>query len=160
MDHDQPYTRHDWVRAVNLSALLAWAALAGPFIVVGGVPFLIWAMALALPVAYLTCWTIGAPILAYAMRRPIGRRRAALWGAVVSASIAAPVIVIGRYWGWPASMDPSIRSQLGGGDFIRSLNGILTPYGRQVLAQNTAMFILLGVAVALIVRAVIGPGRR
>ncbi|MGJ8609620.1 MAG: hypothetical protein ACSHWY_00905 [Octadecabacter sp.] len=93
------------------------------------------------------------------MNRPISWARAALWGATISAIIALVSIAIGRYRGWRQSQDDTFHSQMGGGDFIRSVDGILTAYGWQQLAQNSAMFIGLGVAIALVLRALIGPGR-
>jgi hypothetical protein len=40
------------------------------------------------------------------------------------------------------------------------VNGILTLYGWLLLARNTAIFVGLGAAIGLVVRAMIGPGRR
>jgi hypothetical protein len=93
-------------------------------------------------------------------RHPIGRRRAALWGAVLSRAIAAADAATGRLLGWLQSMDPKSSGQLGGGKLIASLDGILTPYGWRMLAQDAAVFILVGVAIALIVRAIIEPERQ
>lgn len=56
-------------------------------------------------------------------------------------------------------MDPNSYSQVGGGEFTRSIDGILTPYGWLLLGQSVAIFIAGGVAIALFLRAVIGPGR-
>lgn len=45
-----------------------------------------------------------------------------------------------------------------GANSIRSIDGILTPYGWAVLFQTTAFFIVGGVVISLILRAYIGPG--
>jgi hypothetical protein len=73
--------------------------------------------------------------------------------------IAAISIAIGRYQGWRQSQNPNFNSQIGGGDFVRSVDGILTPYGWWSLAQNTVIFVFAGVVIALVVRAVIGAGK-
>lgn len=66
--------------------------------------------------------------------------------------------MIGRFLGWMESIDDAGGSQIGGGDFVRSVDGILTPYGWLIVAQNTAIFIAIGASIGLIVRAAVGPG--
>lgn len=156
------YTRSEFVLAVNIAAVLGWLACAVPMCILSGwgaVSILPYVAVIGLPIAFLSCWLIAAPILRIVMNRPISWARAALWGATISAIIALVSIAIGRYRGWRQSQDDTFHSQMGGGDFIRSVDGILTAYGWQQLAQNSAMFIGLGVAIALVLRALIGPGR-
>lgn len=156
----QPYTWSDWALAVTLSAILGWAFVMAPLIVHGGVGILILGALFGLPIAFLACLCIAAPILKLLMRRPISWRRAAVWGAVISAVMKAIDVAYSRYHGWRESQDDSVFSRYGGGDYVQSIDGILTPYGWWVLAQNSVIFVLKGMMVALIIRAVIGEGRR
>lgn len=159
MEDDAAYTRREFRWALNASALLGWLAVAGPLLLANPL-WLPLAAAFGLPIAFAGCWLIGAPILRRVMRRPVSWLRAAIWGGIIAMIFAAISIAIGRYQGWRQFQDPNFRSQIGSGDFVRSIDGILTPYGWWVVAQNTALFVLAGVVIALIVRGVIGAGQR
>lgn len=158
-----PFSNKELWRAVVLSAVLGWAAVT--VWALWGLPatqFLgltIHAAILGLPVAFAGCALVGRPVLRRMMQRPIGWRRAASGGAVIATSLGALGILVGRLNGYRQSIDDSSYSQIGGGDYVRSVDGILTSYGWRMLAQNTAIFIALGVAIGLVVRAVIGPGK-
>jgi hypothetical protein len=39
------------------------------------------------------------------------------------------------------------------------IDGVLMPYGWWLTAQSSAVFVVVGFVIALIVRAVVGPGR-
>lgn len=156
----RPYTEADLGVAIVLSAVLGWAGHVAPMAVAMGPGILPLAAVLGLPIALAACCTIAAPVLWWLMRRPITWIAATVWGAAISTGIAAVGIAIARYRGWRASRDPDWFYQIGGGDHVEVVDGILTPYGRWVLAQDTALFVLTGTAVALTVRAVVGPGRR
>ncbi|WP_424978518.1 hypothetical protein [Leisingera sp. S232] len=157
MKETSPYSRKDLRRAVNCAAILGWLAIVGPALIAN--PFILpWAAVFGLPIAFATCWAIGAPILLRLMRNAISWLAAGVWGGVIASIIAAISIAIGRYQGWRQSLNPNFNSQIGGGEFVRSVDGILTPYGWWVLAQNTMQFILIGIVIALIVRWRIGQG--
>lgn len=94
------------------------------------------------------------------MARPVTLVRAALGGAGVAAILAVIAFMIRRLNSLRAYDDPTFHFQLGRGDLVREVDGILTPYGWLVLARSTALFILLGAAIGLLVRALIGPGFR
>ena len=160
MKDARPYTRRDFAIAVNAAAVLGWSAIAAPVVLQLGIAVLPWAAILGLPIALAACWVIAAPILRRLMRRSITCPAAAAWGAALSTLIAGVGIAIGLYRGWRISKDPDRYVQIGGGAFVREIDGILTPYGWWVLAQNAALFISMGTAVALVVRALVGPGRR
>ena len=117
---------------------------------------MVWAAAVGLPIAFFASWLISAPMLKRLMRKNISWFQAVLWGGVIAFLIALASIAIGRLHGL-ATMQPT---QLGGGDKVRVIDGILTSYGWLVVAQNTAMFVAAGIAIALIVRFAIGPGCR
>jgi hypothetical protein len=160
---EHAYTRKQWKRAVNLSAVLGWLVIATPISAgtsnAGLLQFfgiMVWAAAIGLPIAFLASWLISAPILWSLMRRNITWFQAAVWGGVNTFFVALASIAIGRVRGL-ATMQPS---QLGGGDKVREIDGILTLYGWLVVAQNTAMFVAAGIVIALIVRFAIGPGHR
>ncbi|TDS94005.1 hypothetical protein CLV87_0498 [Pelagimonas phthalicica] len=163
---DPAYSKKEIRRAVNLSAFLGWLAITFPFLwlalgasgFAGMLAYLFYASIFGLPLAFALCWLVGRPILGFAMKAPVSWGKAVLWGAVISTTIAGITIAIGRYRGWRQSLDDRFYSRLGGGDNVQSIDGILTLYGWQVLAQNTALFVALGVAIALIVRWHIGPG--
>lgn len=159
MSGARAYTNRQFALAVTLAAVLGWAAFCTPLVVAGPVGMLAWYAAIGLPIALGGCWAVGGPILWRLMARPVGWARAGLWGGGIAAILVAISIAIGRFVGWRMSRNPNSSSQIGGGDHVQSVDGILTTFGWFVLAQRTALFVLLGAAVALIVRAVIGPGR-
>lgn len=164
---ERAYTRKQWKRAVNLSAVLGWLVIAAPIsagMSNGGLiqffGVMIWAAAIGLPIAFLASWLISAPILKRLMRKNISWFQAIFGGGAITFLIALASIAIGRFRGWMQSMDSSSFSQLGGGDRVREIDGILTSYGWIVIAQNTAIFVAAGIAIAIVVRLSIGPGRR
>ena len=157
MNQMAAYTHKQFVRAVNLSAFLGWLMVVAQLF---ARPSQLIPVAIAfLPITLLVCWVIVAPILRRVINKPISWFRAAFWGALIASLIAFLGIIIGRFLGWQQSINPNFSSQIGGGDYIRSVDGILTPYGWRVLVQSTVLFVLGGILSALIVRAVIGPGR-
>lgn len=157
MTEMRAYDGKDLRKAVNAGAFLGWLGLSLPYLLYN--PLLLpWAAAIGWPIAYGICWLVAAPVLRRLMKRSISWGVAAISGAGIAAIIAAIFIAIGRYRGWRASQDPNYSSIVGGGDFVRSVDGILTPYGWWVLAQNTLQFMVYGMVIALLVRWRIGPG--
>lgn len=152
------YSSRQIRRAINGAAVLGWLAVAGP-ILWPRPELIVFVAPVGLPIAFAACWLFGAPILRRVMRRPVTWRGGAGWGAVNSGAMAAVAVAFGRLRGWLQSRNPTSWSQIGGGEFVQSIDGVLTPYGWQVLARDTGLFILLGVAIALILRALIGPGQ-
>ena len=151
------YTERQLRRAVNLAAVLGWGAvvsLALPF----PIAFLPWAAGIGLPVAFLACWLVGAPILRRAMRRPVTWLGAARSGALIGAGIALAGIILQRILAWLVSRDPDFRSQVGRGEHVHSVDGVLTLKGWLVLGQAALGLIVVGALVALAVRWAIGPG--
>lgn len=114
---------------------------------------------IGLPIAFGAGWIIAAPILKRAMRSRITWAGAAFLGGGIALLIALASIVIGRFRGWVQSMNPDTVSQIGGGDKVREIDGLLTAFGWATLAQTTAFLVAGGVLIALMVRALIGPGR-
>jgi len=164
---EHAYTRKQWKLAVNLSAFLGWLVIAAP--ISAGTSnaglrqffgIMIWAAAIGLPIAFLASWLISAPILKRLMRKNISWFQTVFWGGAITFLIALVSVAIGRFRGWLQSVDPNSLSQLGGGDKVREIDGILTSYGWLNLVQNTAIFVAFGIAISLVVRFVIGPGRR
>lgn len=157
------YTRRQWVRAVNLCAVIGWLLISIPFAegmsdgtILSFLGIMIWAAVLGLPIALGVCWIVAAPILKHVMRRPVTWASAGFWGFVVSAAIASASVGVGRSVSLFISMSGSY-SLIGGGDKTIQVNGILTDYGWLALGQRTILFVLAGVVIALFVRAVIGP---
>ena len=160
MEGKRAYTKRDWRQAVNASAFFGWLLISAPFVFQVGIGLIPWVAAIGLPIAFISCWVIAAPMLWYAMRKPISWLLAVAWGATISATMAVVYIVASRLNGLRISQDPTYDFQLGGGKFIREIDGILTPYGWWVLLQNTALFIIFGVLVGLLIRAIIGSGQK
>lgn len=160
---EHAYTRKQCKRAVNLSAVLGWLVIAVPIAagtsnseILWFFDTFVWAAAIGLPIAFLASWLIAAPVLKRLMRKNISWFKAGLWGGIITLLVALASVAIGRLRGL-ATMQPS---QLGGGDKVREIDGILTSYGWLVVAQNTALFVAIGIAIALVVRFAIGPGCR
>lgn len=156
MDAQRAYSRRQWALAVNASAVLGWFSVVWPALLEPKI--LLPAAIIGLPIAFLACWCVAAPILWRIMLRPISWLGAIRWGSTISASIALVGIAIGRLYGWMESVNPDISSQIGGGIYVQEIDGILTPYGWLLLARNTIWFVLGGVAVALLIRGLIGRG--
>jgi len=151
------YSRKQWIKAVNLSALLGYLAVVGvPSVLNANPGGIISGAILGVPFAMLCCWVVGAPILKRVMQREIGWVSAACWGAAIAAVLAALSIAVGRYSGWRQSNNPNTTSIIGGDGYVRSINGILTPYGWQVLGQNTLIFIAAGAVIAVSVKWLVG----
>lgn len=146
------YSREQWIKAINSPAVLGWAVFVVPMAVGNAsLAILIFGAIFGLPIAYLCCWVIGAPILKHVMRNEISWMAAAKWGATISFLIALLSIALGRYNGWLRSINPNFGSYS-----AREIDGILTTYGWLMLAQSTALFILAGTVVGILVRWRIG----
>ena len=156
----RPYTRRDLSRAANLSALLGWLAVSTLLVWLFGPLALFFAMLLGLPIAFAACWLLGAPLLWRLMRRRITWLGAAGWGAIIAGLIAALGMGFRSYVRWQQHQTASSQDRVSGGDSLRSVEGVLTAYGWWGLAQVAVLFILAGVVIALILRAIIGPGWR
>ena len=156
---ERPYTETDRTRALILSALLGWAAVTimqlgqGSWTaILGLLPF---AAVIGLPIAFLVTFVVASPILWHVMSKPVTWSRAAAWGAIIAAIIAAISILIGRLNGYRISQDPTFHFWT-----AREVDGILTPFGWKMLALDTVVFIAAGVAIGLLIRLVIGPGHK
>lgn len=153
-----PYSETDRTRALILSALLGWIVVTimqlgqGTWAQIFGLlPF---AAVIGLPIAFLVTFVIVGPILHRVMRRPVTWSRAATWGAGIAAIIAAISILLGRLNGYRISQDPTFHFWT-----AREVDGVLTPYGWKMLALDSAVFIVAGAAIGLVIRLIIGPGR-
>lgn len=167
LTHQHAYTRRELIRAVNLAALLggfgvlSWLIL--PHLVQTGrwsqLPTLILGYGtVGIPVSFLIAWIVVAPFLRVLMRKNVSFIRASKWGAGIGICLVALSILIGRYLGWRFSINLNLDSRVGPDGAIRSIDGMLTPYGWWVLAQNSICFILICLLVSLVVRLRIGPG--
>ncbi len=151
------YSRKQWIKAVILSALLGYLAVVGlPSVLSANPGGIIGGAILGVPFALLCCWVVAAPILKRVMQKEISWISAACWGAAIAAVLATLSIAIGRYSGWRQSNNPNFNSRIGGDGYVRSIDGILTPYGWQILAQNTLLFIATGAVIAVIVKWLVG----
>lgn len=157
------YSRKQRAKAVNLSALLGWSVFALPYSAgLGqGKPSAVWeaflwCAGIGMPIAFLSCWLIGAPILTVFMRREVTWIRAATCGGFIALAIALVSIAFSRYHGWRQSLDPSSWSSKGAVGNPREIDGILTVHGWLQTAERTAWFVGLGVVIALAVRLIIG----
>ncbi len=151
------YSRKQWFFAVNLIALLGASGFILPAFL-SSVAAALSLLPAVLVVALLISWIFLAAPLAYAMRKPASWLRAALWGGGTAAGLALLGFVIAQMRRWRAQADPSYNYRLGGGDYVRDIDGVLTPYGWWVVVENNTLFVLYGLGIALIVRAILGPG--
>ena len=157
-----PYDQSDLRRAVNLAALLGGLVVAGPLLLKSilslNFAMVLLAALIGLPIALLACWLIAAPILRRLMRRSISWLSAVIWGAIIAATVEVLGVALSRLNGLRLYFDDSFYSQIGHGDKTQSIDGILTPHGWLIQAQNSAAFVAFGIVIALIVRAIVGPG--
>ncbi len=152
------YTRKEYVRAVNLSGvsactlMLASAIPAAGWDIVGAIPF---AFLFGLPIVWITV----GPILYYRMRSQVTWMAAATLGTGIGLLLVSLGFLRGQSRRRYAAENDSFNYQLGGGDFVRDIDGTLTEYGWQVLIQNNVLFVIMCLLCALIVRYSVGPGR-
>ena len=157
------YSRNQWIRAVNSAALIGWACVSVPTAILVGPVVLLYATVFGLPIAFLCCWVIAAPILKRLMRREITMGRAAFWGGLIAFLMSLLSLAVERYQGWQTSFDPSRASNFSGGTswidgqfVVTEVHGMLTAYGWLMAAQSTLIFVAMGVFVAVVVRLLIG----
>jgi hypothetical protein len=161
MEEERAYTKRDWRRAVNASAILGWFCVTVPIIYetgIEGIGLLPWIAGVGLPIAFIFCWVIVAPILWRIMRKSVSWLYAVVWGVAISITMAAVSIIISHLNGLRISRGTYADFHLVRGDFTREADRILTLYGWYDLLQNTALFILVCVLIALLIRAIIGSG--
>lgn len=135
------YSRKQWVHAVNLSALSAWALISFPLTAATGLSMLGYAAIFGLPTSFICCWLVGAPILKRIMRKPISAPKAAATGSGIAFVLALLYMVAARVVDRIVSNGPN--------GFFSGTDGLL-------LAQITAAFMGFGAIVALFVWFVIG----
>ena len=160
MNDRKPYSRRDWVFAVNLSAMFGWMAVVVPTLLSTSADLAGIIAIFGIPASLLVSWIIVAPILKYIMQNPISWGRAICWGALTAMAVAVVSIVAVRLYGLTVYFDPDSSFQLGGGDYIREIDGILTSYGWLVTGGNTLVFVALGIVVSLLVRFIVGGGKQ
>lgn len=163
MKETDAYSHKDWIRAVNSSALLGWVIFTAPFLFGAGAGTMVdffgvfvLAAVYGLPIAFFTSWIIAGPILARIMRHKVTWIGAALWGACISFLLAFVIIVIALLI-WIEWSDSDGNFQVGVGN-IQQVNGILEAFGWLPLLL-TAIFVAIGIFIALVLRTLIGPGR-
>ncbi|RYE07690.1 MAG: hypothetical protein EOP22_16645 [Hyphomicrobiales bacterium] len=154
------YSGRQFVFAVCLSALLGWLYFVLPLWIQQGPGRLAIAALVGIPIALAVCWIFVAPFLWLLMARPVGWRLAARSGFIIALLMAIAGIVLARIQGWRAAHEVNSYFQMGGGDHAREIDGMLTPYGWLMTAWESLLFVLAGTVAALIVRAIIGRGRR
>jgi hypothetical protein len=145
------YSRGQLATAVNASALLGW--LAAELVVFRGslFPF---TLIVGIPIAFVFCWMVVAPILYRMMQRPVSWVRAAAGGAAISAALASLTIAAFATASWRGSLG----GEVGYGDVAQVIDGALTTYGWWLFLQSAVQFVLAGMVAAVVIRAKIGPG--
>lgn len=164
MVRDAAYTNFQHAMAVNLAAVLGWVAVS-VWSSAGSDAFWqpdFWLLAfvIGLPVSMLFCWALGAAFLKKRMQNPISLISAMIIGVRIAGIMAVIFFVIGRFMGLLSYLDKNSGFQIGGGDYIREIDGILTIYGWLILFQESVVFIFIGGVIGLLVRVVIGGGRQ
>ncbi|MEX0365191.1 MAG: hypothetical protein AB3N22_03925 [Ruegeria sp.] len=137
---------------MNIAAFLGCLSFAGPFAFAAPRLFFL-IMLCGLPIAFAFCWIVAAPVLYCVMRKPLSWLRAVVWGALISA-------LIGGVYGLLLSPRRLIVPQSSGGDAGDLYNWHYSTATWLDILQYCLPFMFLGAVVALIVRAIIGPGKR
>ncbi|MFV0475914.1 MAG: hypothetical protein ACK5MQ_17180 [Pikeienuella sp.] len=126
--------RRDLCNAVNLSAILGWLLVAALYLDFMSLSWIwVFAAIFGLPVAFLVCWLVVAPVLWRIMRRPIPWTRAIGWGAAVSTLLAMMGVAFAQ-------------------------STVFHQPDSLALFQSAATFVAGGVLIALALRTLIGPG--
>lgn len=151
------YSRKQWIRAVNYSAVVGYCFVIGvPAAVNGNLGGAFVAAIIGIPAALICCWVFAAPALKYLMRKEFTWLGAALGGASIAALMAIVSIAFQRHLGWRVSLDPdrSYGAYRRGGTTV--VDGILTPHGWLLLAESTLYFVATGAVVGMIVKPLVG----
>lgn len=161
------YSKREFAHSVNYCALLACPSYVGTQLFLEALRmgyweqlfsnFVLWTLA-GLPFSFLISWVFIAPSLHPTMSRHISFARAAYWGCGIGVVLTVISVSLGRHQDFKTSKNPNFGYTIGGVVSERSMDGILTPYGWWVLAQNSIMFIVTRVFTSLTNRWIIGPG--
>ena len=160
------YTRRAWIKAVNLSAVLGWLCASVPTSLrlagasdANVLHGLAWSAALGLPIAFVVTWIVIGPTLWLIMHKPVSWARCLRLGVGLALAISAVFFAFGRFVAWQRTLNPNAPREIRSGNIVSEIDGVLTAHGWQVIAQNTVVFVGVFVAIALVVRAITGPGR-
>ncbi|MGB1234583.1 MAG: hypothetical protein ACPG5U_02480 [Planktomarina sp.] len=152
------YTRKQWIKAVNFAAIFGTIGVLTPNILTHPLQILM-LFPYAIIVGFLISWVFISPVLLFAMQRPASYVRAGTYGGISAALVAILGFALAESNRWHVRNSSFTHNQIGGGDYIREIDGFVTPYGWQIIIQNNAAFVILGIAVGLLLRWIIGPGR-
>ena len=129
MGKQHAYTAKQFVAAVSLTAVIGWAAVTTLLVIAESSSSALWPYILVgFPTAFIVTWLFIGPILWVMMRKPIGWVKAA--GAGVTAALAGSTAVL----------------------------GLVFPEGWEFVVEVGVVACLLGGLIAVLVRAVMGPG--
>ena len=115
------------------------------------IAYLSWAAGIGLPVAFLACWRIAAPVRR-AMRKPVTWLEAARWEALIGVGIAVAGVLLQRILARLVSRGPDVRSQAGGDEHVLPIDRVLTLKGWLTLYQSSLGLIVIAVLVSLAAR--------
>ena len=141
---------------MNLAALIGWACIAIPLAILSNIFVLVYAAIFGLPVSFLCCWVIGAPILKYLMRNEITWGKAASWGGGIALLISLLGTVARLYMNLRETLIPGLTLFVDANTYARQNDGSLSAYDWLTLATPTLIFVTIGVLVASLVWAFIG----
>ncbi|MBJ2153809.1 hypothetical protein [Paracoccus sp. IB05] len=155
MSDSPAYTRSERNQAVNLAAFLGWVVVAVPLAFTTFNPLVwVYAAVIGLPVSFVLCWLIGAPILTRIMRKPVSFVAAARWGATIAAVIYILYLCVFTfiYGGTGQDRGPDLGSQFEEANSVISVGYVLAR------ATPLVFFSLLGAIIGISVRWAIGAG--
>lgn len=156
--HTRPYSRRDFSRAVNCSAVVAWAMV--ETIISAGIGFsaLPWNAILGLPIAFVMVWLVGAPFIYHAMEDNISYLRAALLGLTIT-SICA-LIYVGSIcltdFATGATRQDSYIGDTAGQYLV--VDGYMTAVGAMQMLEDVIIYLCTGLLIGVVVRVIVGPG--
>lgn len=154
------YRRKDWCKAVNYSAVVAWAIVATisiftaglsttPIIALVGLP------TVGLLTAFLFCWIFVSPVLIIAMRSSLSFLSAFAWGAMIGVLSLSALFIPPALLAWLHGEEVS-TTLLGFRLYAKKPEGIFELL--ETLAGAWPFFLFCAVC-GLLVRAIIGPGQ-
>jgi hypothetical protein len=167
-DVQRAYTFNQWVLAVTLSGIvgplifvsfLALAAFTLGQPVVAVFPTILGWFLSGVFVGVIAAWLFLSWPMYHLMKRPMPKKRAASWGAMLGGLLPLTAIVVSQVPGWLMSIPALFTSEPVFGEATGFSDELLTSSGWVLTLQLLPFFAVAGVLSAVAIQCVGGPGQ-